>query len=123
MKVKANNLGECGVVNLFYAGTLKFDTDGATEGVVIGKIPENVVITKAVADVTTAFSAGKVSLTVGEDDDTVLADSVATATTKGAYSANAFVKAKEGAEIKATLSVEAASGEVDFYIFAAGIPE
>lgn len=123
MKVKANDLGICGVQQLFYAGKLAHDTEGATDGVVICKVPHRIKVTRVVADVTTAFSGGKISLTAGEDDTVILADSVATATTKGTYSADAFVDVENGGEIKAKLSAAANAGEVEFYIFAVGIPE
>ena len=32
MKVTAYDFGKCGLTNLFYAGTIKFDTTAATAG-------------------------------------------------------------------------------------------
>ena len=123
MKAQMYNLGDCGVQKMFYAGKLSFDDEGATTGVTLCKISHRATVTRVVAKVTTAFSGGKITVTAGEDNDTLMADSVATATTAGTYSADAFVDVANGAEIKAKLSATANAGEVEFYVFAVGIPE
>ena len=72
MKVTAYDFGKCGLTNLFYAGTIKFDTTGASSGVEIFEAPQDMIITGAVAEVTTAFNAGTTNvLTVGADCEQV----------------------------------------------------
>ena len=129
MKVCANDLGVCGVEQLFYAGKIAFNTTGASSGVELCKIPNNVMITRAVAVVTTAFDAGTTNvLTIGTNDDVdnLLGSSDITEGTTGAYSKQTFVEAAKGAKIKAKYTqtgTAASAGEAEIYIFAVGIPD
>lgn len=129
MKVMANDLGVCGVEQLFYAGSVKFNTDKASEGVELCKLPGSVIITRAVAKVTTAFNGGTSSkISVGTDDGegNILGESDITATTAGTYSKQAFLEAERGAAVKAKVTITgdaATAGEAAVYIFAVGIPE
>ena len=121
MKVNANDFGICGVEQLFYAGSIAFDTEDASSGVTLAKLPNNVYITRAVADVTKAFSAGKVTVGVNAAANDILGESDVTPATVGSYSKQTFVKGSTGAEIKAKLS--ASAGSADIYIFFVSIPE
>ena len=129
MKVKANDLGICGIEQLFFAGKIAFDTTDASTGVELCKVPNNVVITRAVAVVTTAFNAGTTNvLTVGTNDsvDNLLGSSDVTEGTAAAYTKNTFVEAAKGAGIKAKFTqtgTAATAGAAEIYIFAVGIPE
>jgi len=129
MKVKANDLGICGVEQLFYAGSVNFDTEDADKGVVLCKAPEKVIITRGVAVVSTAFNAGTtnpVSVGTNSDVNNILASSDITAGTAGTYSADKFVEVAKGAEIKikyAPTGTDATAGAADIYLFAVGIPD
>lgn len=129
MKVTAYDFGKCGLTNLFYAGTIKFDTTGASSGVVLFEAPQDMIITGAVAEVTTAFNAGTTNvLTVGANSDVndLLGSSDVTEGTKGAYTKNTFVKLKKGDKVKAKFTetgTTATAGAADIYLFAAGVPE
>ncbi|MBR2653851.1 MAG: hypothetical protein IKD59_04775 [Lachnospiraceae bacterium] len=128
MKVTAHDLGKCGLVNLFYAGTIKFNTTGASAGVVIFEAPHDMVITGAVAEVTTAFDAGTTNvLTVGANSDVndILGSSDVTEGTKGAYCKNTFVKLEKGDKVKAKFTetgTDATAGAADIYLYAVGVP-
>ena len=66
MKPNPWNLGACGVEQMIYAGSVKYNDTGIDEGIVVCDLPDNIVVTKAVAVVTTAFNAGTTNvLTVG----------------------------------------------------------
>ena len=129
MKVRLNDLGKCGVENLFYAGTIKYNTTGAANGVELCAVPNKAIITRAVAVVKTAFNAGSTNvLTVGANNDAndLLGSSDITEGTKGSYSKDAFVEVAKGGKIKAKYAqtgTAASAGEADIYLFAVGIPE
>lgn len=123
MKVNANDFGICGVEQLFCAGTIAFDTEGASDGVVLAELPNNVYITRAVAAVDKAFSAGKITVGVNEAANDVLGENDVTPTTAGNYSKEVFVKGATGAKIKAKLTGTASAGSADIYIFFVSIPE
>lgn len=129
MKVKAYDLGKCGLENLFYAGTIEFDTTGASSGVALLAAPQNMIITKAVAVVTTAFNAATTNvLTVGTNSDVndILGASDVTEGTKGAYIKNTFLEVAKGTKIKAKFTetgTAATAGAADIYLFAVGVPE
>ena len=129
MKVCANDLGVCGVEQLFYAGKIAFHPTGASSGGELCKIPNNVMITRAVAVVTTAFDAGTTNvLTIGTNDDVdnLLGSSDITEGTTGAYSKQTFVEAAKGAKIKGKYTqtgTAATAGAAEIYIFAVGIPD
>lgn len=130
MKVQANDLGMCGVGQLFHAGTVKFNTTGIDEGVAICTIPHNAIITRVVAKVKTAFNAGTTNvLTVGTsaaNANELLDSSDVTEGTAGAYSKLHFTEVAEKSKIYAKYTqtgTDATAGEADIYIFAVGIPE
>lgn len=123
MKVLANDFGICGVEQLFHAGTVKFDTDKVSNGIVLKKLPNNMYITRAVAVVGTAFSAGSLTIGTNDDIDDVIGADDITETTAGTYSKQVFVEAKSGAELKAKLTGTATAGVADIYIFFVSIPD
>lgn len=129
MKVMANDFGMCGIEQLFYAGNINFDTDKASEGVELCKLPANVIITRAVAKVTTAFDAGttnKISVGTTAEANEIMSDSEITAGTVGDYSKTLFAEAKKGTPIVAKYEGEgtdATAGAAEIYIFAVGVPE
>lgn len=129
MKVMANDLGVCGVEQLLFAGSVKFDSKNASEGVELCKLPVNAIITRAVANVTTAFddsTSNKVSVGTDNAVSNLLADTDITTGTAGAYSKLTFVEAAKDTVIKAKFvggGSSATAGEAEIYIFAVGIPE
>ena len=130
MKVNANDLGMCGVEQLLYAGTIKFNTTGAADGVALYTIPHNAVITRVVAKVTDAFDAGTTNvLTVGTSSanaNELLGSGDITEGTEGVYSKDHFTEVAEKSKIYAKYTqtgTDATAGEAEIYIFAVGIPE
>lgn len=129
MKVNANDFGICGVEQLFYAGTVAFDDDDIDQGIALKKLPNNIIITRAVAVVNTAFDAGTTNvLTLGTNDDcdNILGSSDVTEGTAGTYSKQVFVQAATKAAIKAKYTqtgTAATAGEADIYVFFVSIPD
>lgn len=129
MKVNANDFGICGVEQLFYAGTVAYDDTDIDKGVALKKLPNNIIITRAVAVVNTAFDAGGTNvLTLGTNDDcdNILGSADITEGTTGAYSKQVFVQAATKAEIKAKYTqtgTDATAGEADIYVFFVSIPD
>ena len=129
MKPMANDLGLCGFEQLFYAGTIKYDTTDADKGVAIFKAPHNCVITRMVAKVNTAFNAGTSNVLVfgtDDDDDAYMAAGDITGGTAGSYNKTLFAELSAGDEIYGKYTqtgTDATAGEVDLYVFAVGIPE
>jgi len=129
MKVMANDLGMCGIEQLFYAGAVAYDTKDVDKGVAICKLPHAAMITRAVAVVKTAFNAGTTNvLVVGtkDDDDAIMAAADITEGTAGTYSKQTFVEMGKGDDVyvKFTQTGTAASaGAAEIYLFAVGIPE
>lgn len=129
MKVMANDFGLCGIEQLFYAGNINFDTDKASEGAELCTLPANVIITRAVAKVTTAFNAGstnKISVGTTSEANEIMTDSDITAGEIGVSDKMLFVEAKKGTPIVAKFTGEggdATAGAAEIYIFAVGIPE
>lgn len=129
MKVNANDFGICGVEQLFYAGTVAYNDTDVDEGIELKELPGNAIITRAVADVTTAFNAGTTNvLTLGTNDDcdNILGSSDVTEGTKGAYSKQTFVQAAKGDKIKAKFTETgdaATAGSADIYVFFVSIPD
>ena len=128
MKVKANDLGLCGIEQLMYAGTVKFGDTGIGSGKKIFEMPHEAIITRMVAVVTTAFAgATSPALVFGtaDDDDAYLAAGDITEGTKGSYSKQLFEEAGKGDGIYAKLTGTGTftAGEADLYVFAVGIPE
>lgn len=128
MKVKGD-LSVCGSVQLMYAGTIKYNTTGASTGVKLCDIPANVIVTKATAVVKTAFNAGTTNvLTVGTNDDidNILGSSDITEGTAGAYTVNKFAEYTTKKTLKAKFTetgTSASAGEADIYIEVVSIPE
>lgn len=128
MKVKANDLGLCGIEQLFFAGTSKYSDTGIDEGLAVCEIPHDCIITRMVAKVTTAFAgATSPALVYGtaDDDDAYLAAADITEGTAGAYTKQLFEEAKQGDKImvKLTGTGTFTAGVCDLYVFAVGIPE
>lgn len=135
MKVKANDLGVCGVEQLFYAGSIAFNTEDISTGVALCELPHSAIITRAVAVVKTAFNAATtnvVTVGVGLDNshdpqtDNLLGSSDITEGTAAAYSKQVFVEAKKGDKVYAKYTqtgTAATAGAADIYLFAVGTPE
>lgn len=129
MKVVPMNLGVCGVEQVMFAGSIAFDTEKASEGVVLTKLPANIIVTKAVAVVKTAFNAATTNvITVGTDDNigNLLGSSDITGGTAGAYIKNTFAESKAATDVKAKYTqsgTAATAGEADIYLFVVRIPE
>lgn len=67
MKLNPMDLGVCGVNQTFYAGTLKFDTEGAAAGVMLCELPKNTIVVRGIAVVNEAFDASTSNtITVGK---------------------------------------------------------
>lgn len=129
MKPMANDFGMGGIEQMFFAGSVAFDDEGIGTGLELFKAPNKMVITKAVAVVTTAFNAGTTNvLTLGANDDAddLLGSSDVTEGTKGAYSKNTFVEVAKGAKIKAKFTetgTAATAGAADIYLFFVTVAE
>ena len=128
MKVQGNDLGVCGVEQLIFAGQVNYNDTGIDEGKAIFKVPHDVIITRAVAVVKTAFAgATSPALVFGtaDDDDAYMAAGDITEGTAGAYSKNLFDEVAADDEIYAKLTGtgDFTAGVAELYIFAVGIPE
>ena len=129
MKLMAQDLGACGVVQAFYAGKVKFDDTGVSTGVKLFKAEQNMIITRVVADVKAAFNAGTTNvLVIGtkDDDDAIVAAAGIDESSATVQNVNTFVKIAKGTEVlvKYTQTGTAAStGEAEFHVFAVGCPE
>ena len=128
MDVMPMDLGVCGVEQLFYAGKVKFNDTGISTGKVLYEVPAGMIVTRAVAVVTTAFDAGTTNvLTIGGNDDAndILGTSDITEGTAGTYSKQTFVKYTEKTKIKAKYTqtgTDATAGAADIYLFVVRIP-
>ena len=128
MKAMPMDLGVCGVEQMLYAGSVAFNTEGIDEGVELIELPANIVVTKAVAVVKTAFNAGTTNvLTVGanSDIDDILGSGDVTEGTAAAYSVNKFVEYNAAKKIKAKYTetgTAATAGAADIYLFVVRIP-
>lgn len=122
MKLNPYNLGACGAVQMFHAGTVKFDTAGIKDGVVISNVPKGMIVSKAVAKVSTAFNAGTTNtLTVGLKDEKneVFNDTDITSGTVGVYQKQLFLEMGEHTEIYVKYDqtgTEATAGCADIYL-------
>lgn len=129
MNVMANDLGVCGVEQLFFAGKVAYNDTDVSTGVELCKVPSKVIITRAVAVVKTAFNAGTTNvLTIGTNDDVdnLMGSSDITEGTKGAYSKDGFVEAAKDTKIKAKFTqtgTAASAGEAEIFLFAVGVPD
>lgn len=129
MKCDAMDLGVCGVEQVLCAGAVKFDTKDADKGIVLAKLPENIIITKAVAVVNKAFNAATTNvITIGTNDaaNDLLGSSDVTAGTANSYVKDMFKIFKEKTIIKAKYTqtgAKATAGEADIYLNVVRIPE
>lgn len=129
MKCDAMDLGVCGVEQVLCAGAVKFDTKDADKGIVLAKLPENIIITKAVAVVNKAFNAATTNvITIGTNDaaNDLLGSSDVTAGTANSYVKDMFKIFKEKTIIKVKYTqtgAKATAGEVDIYLNVVRIPE
>lgn len=130
MKVKVNDLGICGIEQVMYAGTIKYNTTGASTGVELCKLPHDCVVTRATAVVKTAFDAGTTNvLTVGTtttNADELLGSGDITEGTAGTYIKQHFKEAAEKTKIIAKYTqtgTDATAGEAEIYLHVVGIPE
>lgn len=130
MLLNSYDLGKCGIEQLLCAGKVSFDTKDIDKGIELVELPENIIITKAVAVVNTAFNAATTNvLTVGTNEtvnDLLGADDV-TEGTAGAYQKNLF-KICKGAKTKvmakfSSTGAAATAGEAEIYIGVVRIPE
>lgn len=130
MLLNGYDLGKCGIEQVLCAGKVSFDTKDVSNGIVLIELPENIIITKAVAVVNTAFNAVTTNvLTVGTNDsadDLLGADDVTEGTT-GTYQKNLFKIIKgEKPKIKAKFTstgAAATAGEAEIYLNVVRIPE
>lgn len=129
MKCDAMDLGVCGVEQVLCAGAVKFDTKDADKGIVLAKLPENIIITKAVAVVNKAFNAATTNvITIGTNDaaNDLLGSSDVTAGTANSYVKDMFKIFKEKTIIKVKYTqtgAKATVGEADIYLNVVRIPE
>lgn len=129
MKCDAMDLGVCGVEQVLCAGAVKFDTKDADKGIVLAKLPENIIITKAVAVVNKAFNAATTNvITIGTNDaaNDLLGSSDVTAGTVNSYVKDMFKIFKEKTIIKVKYTqtgAKATAGEADIYLNVVRIPE
>lgn len=121
MKLNPYDLGACGMVQMFHAGTVNFDTNGIAEGAVICNIPKGTYVTKAVAVVKTAFNAATTNvLTVGfQGRNEILGADDVTAGTAGTYKKELFVEGGANTEVYAKYAqtgTAATAGSADIYL-------
>ena len=129
MKPNPWNLGACGVEQMIFAGSVNFDDEDINKGVKVCDLPDNIIVTKAVAVVTTAFNAGTTNvLTVGTNDDAnnLLGSDDVTEGTAAAYAGgNKFVQLGTGGKVNAKYTqtgTDATAGAADIYLFVVRIP-
>ena len=123
MNANAYDFGACGIQQMFCAGTVKHDCADVTTGAELLRLPNTVIITRAVLDVKTAFSGGSVTVGTNDDVNNIIASEDATATTAGVYSTEKFVKLNRGDTLKVKLSAAAAAGEADINLFFVSVPD
>lgn len=129
MKVQGNDLGLCGVEQLFHVGDVAYNTTDIDDGLPLFKLPHKAIITRAVAVVDEAFNAGTTNvLIVGteDDDDALMASGDITEGTTGAYSKQTFLTMDAGDEVYVKFTetgTAATTGKASIYVFAVGIPE
>lgn len=128
MKVSAYNIGACGVEQMMFAGTIKHNSTDASSGVALCELPANIIITRAVAKVKTAFNAATTNtITVGTNDDAndIMGSSSITAGTAAAYSSTTFEEYPEKKYVKAKYTYTGTAptaGEAEIYLFFVRIP-
>ena len=123
------DLGVCGVEQMFYAGEVNFDDEGVATGVDLCNLPANIVVTRAVAIVKTAFNAGTTNvLTVGANNDIndILGTSDITEGTAATYTKDTFVEYGEKKTVKAKFTqtgTAATAGSAEIYLFVVRVAE
>lgn len=129
MKLNPMDLGVCGVEQVFYAGSVSFDTDGASAGVAIGRVPANTIITGAVAVVRTAFNAATTNvLTIGTNgaaDNIFGADDIKE-DSAGPNIKNAWLECEDETEVKAKYAQTgdaATAGKADVFLKVVRCPD
>lgn len=129
MKLNPMDLGVCGVNQTFYAGTLKFDTEGAAAGVMLCELPKNTIVVRGIAVVNEAFDASTSNtITVGKKAaaNEIIGSSVITASSVGAYKSDVFVDMGEETAVYAKYAQSgdaAAAGAVDIYLEVVAAPQ
>lgn len=130
MNLSPMDLGVCGVMQVLHAGKVAFDTEGIENGIVLTELSANIIITKVVAIVGTAFNAETTNvLTVGVNDvaDDLLGDADITEGTAGAYIKDVFQIYKgDPVKVKAKFTATgnaATAGEADIYLYVVRTPE
>lgn len=129
MKLNPMDLGVCGVNQTFYAGTLKFDTEGAAAGVMLCELPKNTIVVRGIAVVSEAFNAETTNtITVGKKAaaNEVIGSSVITAGTPGAYKSDVFVDMGEETAVYAKYEQSgnaATTGSVDIFLEVVAAPQ
>lgn len=130
MLLNGYDLGKCGIEQVLCAGKVAFNTKDISKGIVLTELPENIIITKAVAVVNTAFNAATTNvLTVGTNDaaDDLLGSDDVTEGAIGAYQKNLFKICKgEKTKIMAKFTSTgdaATTGEAEIYLNVVRIPE
>lgn len=124
MKLHASNLGECGAVQMFCAGTVNYDNKGLKDGVLLAEVPAGLIVLRAVVDVKTAFAGGegqKLSIGLAESKDEIVKD--ADISKAGAASTETFVNLGTATEIYAKCGEESLSaGRADVYLVVVPAP-
>lgn len=129
MKLNPYDLAACGMAQMFHVGTVNFDTENITEGIVICHIPKGTFVTKAVAVVKTAFNAATTNvLTVGfkTGKNELLDSSDVTAGTAGTYQKELFVEGGTNTEVYAQFTqtgAAATAGSAEIYLMVVPGPE
>lgn len=129
MKLNPMDLGVCGVNQTFYAGTLKFDTEGAAAGVMLCELPKNTIVVRGIAVVNEAFDASTSNtITVGKKAtaNEIISSSVIAAGTDGAYKSDVFVDMGEETAVYAKYAQSgdaATAGAVDIYLEVVAAPQ
>lgn len=129
MKVVPYNMGACGMQQAMYAGEVNFNDANVATGIELCKLPANVIVTKAVCVVETAFNAATTNvLTVGTSAsvDNLLGATDVTEGTPAAYQKDTWVEldAVASVKVKYTQSGTAATtGKAQVYLFVVRVPE
>lgn len=122
MKLYPYDFGACGMVQMFHAGTVNFNTEGIAGGVAICTIPKGTFVTKAVAVVKTAFNAATTNvLTVGfkAGKNEFLTSTDVTAGAEGVYKRDLFVEGGSNTEVYAQFTqtgTAATAGSAEIYL-------
>lgn len=122
MNLQPYNFGACGVCQMFHAGTVSFDTKNISSGVVLCEVPKGMIVTRAIAKVTTAFNAATTNvLTIGKkaNKNEILDTADITEGTVGTYQKNVFVEMNSETEIYAKFTqtgTAATAGKADIYL-------